>query len=281
MKSPIPLKAYLASALTGLDPQQEKEIFEVQEIIAHVCSAHGIEPYQPRKISHPTMHKDLLPPTVWHMDHDRVLASDLLILLAHEPSFGAGEEAEFARNALLPIIVIFPEGRPVSRMVLGMPATVLTVGYGSKEDLQRNFTRTIRLLVPILFDRKMAFGNSDEIILGQKVRQLREQNHISEQALAETLGVGVEEIRHLEEKPDRASNPSLLMLRKLATVLKVSVAELIVPDYTGIVAQQVVQLLQEKVAVGGARDLTQMPPADRRRFWRRVMERAIQEIGRE
>ncbi len=107
-KAPVPLMAYVASALTGLSKEQEDQIFEVQDLISEVCSAHGITLYQPRDRSHPTIHKELLPPTVWYLDHDSVLSSDLLILLAHEPSFGAGQELELARNALLPIIVIVP-----------------------------------------------------------------------------------------------------------------------------------------------------------------------------
>jgi transcriptional regulator with XRE-family HTH domain len=166
-------------------------------------------------------------------------------------------------------------------MVLGIPSTVLTVGYNSLKDLRSNLSQTLGLLVPILFDRKMSFGSSEEVVLGTKIRELGQQNHISDEDLAIALDVTIEDIRRLEEKPDRISNPSLLLLRKLATVLKVSVAELIVPDYSGLVATQIVELLQERAVLGGARNLKEMPPADRRRFWRRVMERALQEMGRE
>ncbi len=281
-RSIIPLTAYLASALTGLPERERSEITALQSSIEKVCSDNAVELYRPELHSDPLKHKDLLPPEVWYQDHDTVLSSDLLILITKQPSFGAGQELEFARNALLPIIMIIPKGRDVSRMVRGSPGTVITVEYDSREDLIISLSREIRLLRPLLVERKLAFGKSDEVIIGAKIRELRVKNGMTREDLAKALRISAEEIRSYEEKPDRISNPSLLTLRKLATVLRVSVADLSEPDYLDKVDEQVVHMLEGRdVVIAGGRKVEELPANDRRRIRIRIINRHLEEIGKQ
>ena len=72
-----------------------------------------------------------------------------------------------------------------------------------------------------------------------------------------------------------------IVLRKLATALKVSVTELIDPDFAGTIASQVVQVLHTAATPGGARDVETLSTTDRRRIWTRVMRKALKEMERD
>src|SRR4051812_7041165 len=87
--SRVPLDAYLACALTALGSEQRQLIFHISDMIANVCVDHHISVYEPRKKTDPVFNPEVADIDVFMMDRDRVLASDLLILLTHYPSFGA------------------------------------------------------------------------------------------------------------------------------------------------------------------------------------------------
>src|SRR5438309_1175907 len=70
--APLPLEAYLASALTGLDSARQKLIFELSERISRVCAEHGIKLYEPGKVTHPDNHADVTPASVFKIDREKV-----------------------------------------------------------------------------------------------------------------------------------------------------------------------------------------------------------------
>jgi transcriptional regulator with XRE-family HTH domain len=276
--SKLPIKAYLASALTGLDEARRKEIFEAQDIIGELCKSKGIELYQPRLSSDPLKHPGLSASLVYSIDRQRVLESDVLLVMTNEPSFGAGQELEFARNAILPIILLIPQGKTVSRMVSVIPSIICDVRYSGVEQLQRNLGETIDILMPILLQRRLEFAQYDAAVIGANIKRLREENRLTRESLAEEIGVTLEEVVNLEESPDHLSNPALILLRKLSLVLHVSLPELVVPDYAGVVASQLLGLLTTTMTPIPMRGQTEMPSRDRRRIWVRVLRRALEEL---
>jgi transcriptional regulator with XRE-family HTH domain len=279
MKSPIRLRAYLASALTGLSEDQRKMVFAIQDLVHEVCKEHNVELYQPRLASDPLKHTTLSAPDVFNLDKQQVLRSDLLICMTHEPSFGAGIELEFARNALLPTILLHPAGQTVSRMVLGIPNLLVKVGYQDLNDLRERLADEIGLLVPVLIERRVAFGHSNDAIIGPRIRQLRESNHLSRDDLRAALNVPLEEVVRLEEAPDNQSNPSLLMLRQIATILKVPVSEILEVDPPSSVAQELLRYLQNSALPPvEARKMIEIPEADKRRIWALILERARERL---
>jgi transcriptional regulator with XRE-family HTH domain len=285
VKPAFGLKGYLASALTNLDEPRKKEIFEAQDVIAEVCAAYGIELYQPRNVSDPVLHASLAPGSVFNTDRKRVLESDILVVMTHEPSFGAGQELEFARSALLPIVLIIPNGKAVSRMVLGIPSTLYNVSYTTLNELRTNLRQAISFLIPILLERKLTYSNYPSEGIGRNVKRFREQCQLKRDALAYAMGVTEEEIANIEESPDRLSNLSLLLLRKLALVLKISLPELVAPDYVATVADQLVDLLTSTAApiphqMRGHK-LSEITPRDKRRIWIRILRKTIDELDRE
>jgi len=228
---PLQLTAYLASALSGLDPLRREEIFHVSDVVAEVCRTQGIDLYEPRHVTDPVTHPRVDAPLVFEIDRDRVLESDLLIHLTHAPSTGAGEELDFAYNAMLPILLLSPAGRPVSRMITGLPGVLIQITYSSMRDLVVELREVLTQIKPELLGRKLAFSSYEANIVGDRIRRLREGQRLSRDMIAAAVGgLSAETLRHIEESSDRLSNPSLLHLRQLASALNTTVADLVEPD---------------------------------------------------
>src|SRR2546426_6133471 len=84
---PMTLRAYLASALTGLGESRD-EVLRLQDRIERVCAEHGIEVYRPVKATDPLRHAQVAAADVYTIDRRELLGRDLLILMTHVPSFG-------------------------------------------------------------------------------------------------------------------------------------------------------------------------------------------------
>jgi transcriptional regulator with XRE-family HTH domain len=228
----LPLGAYLASALTGLSDDQRRVVFGISDLISDVCEQNGISLYQPRKKTDPVLHAAVSPSEVYEWDKQTVLSSDLLIHLCHHPSTGAGEELEFAHAALLPILLVYPADLKVSRMVLGIPSLVIHVAYNNVEDLHAQLSDILFNFRPLLEERKLTLARYDVNIVGEKVRELRERLGLTRNDVANFSKHFTEQIlKNIEEKTDRDSNPSLIQLREIATILKTTVSELVEPDF--------------------------------------------------
>jgi transcriptional regulator with XRE-family HTH domain len=268
----LPLRAYLASALTGLSPEQRSTIFDISDRVNEICLAAGIDLYEPRKRTDPIHNVDVPDAEVFKMDHDRVVTSDLLIHLCHYPSTGSGEELAFAYASLLPILLLAPAAQRVSRMITGIPSLKIEIRYQNPEDLNVLLTKRLLEIRPYLEQRRMANVESRLNIVGEKVRDLRLSSGWTREDLAERVGLTVESIRHLEENVDSISNPSLAHLRALATALKTTVAELIIPDLNEYILSQIQSSLYQRVP---ARFYDRMTPRDRNTLMRRYLYRVL------
>lgn len=222
-------KAYLACALSRLTGEQRREVFVLSHLISKTCSKCSVELYEPRKDNDPVWNKDVPDTEVFKTDRQNVLESDMLILLSHYPSFGAGQELDFAYNALLPIIVIrYDAGTrsqadaiKVSRMVTGIPSTVVQVSYGEPEELVEKLSAAILALRPGMRDRRRIvsrlLGNSH---VGEAIRALRRRSGMTQEQLASTIpGMTPSLVEQFESNSDLYLNPSLLQLGQLATAL--------------------------------------------------------------
>ena len=270
--APLRLDAYLASALTGLSEVQRQRLFAVSEIVSKVCKDLEIDLYQPRLASDPIEHPQVSPEDVFNMDRERVLSSDLVVHVADFASTGAGEELDFALAALIPIILIAHGDTKVSRMVTGIPAFKLTITYRDLDDLKDELRERLTEIRPILEQRKLAFSDFDKNIVGNKIRITREECGLTKQDVASnSCGLlTVEKIRQIEGNRDRISNPSLMELRTLATVLKTTVADLVEPDLD----ERMIALLKEWMLKGvAARNA--MTERDQRVVFRRMLYRVL------
>ena len=276
--APLELKAYLASALTGLSPVDREHIFAVSDVVAEVCRQLNIELYEPRNFTDPVQHTDVSAEEVFSRDREVVLGSDLVIHIADFSSTGAGEELEFAQNALIPIVLLSRGDSVVSRMVLGIPAMKLVIDYDTLEELQAELNRRLTEVRPILEERKLAFSEFDRNIVGNKVRLLREEARISRETLANSSPnpLTTERLRVIEESTDRVANPSLVELRTLATILKTTVADLVEPD----LQERVIVMLNEWLDGSSAARFA-MSHNDRNRIITRILLRVIDSLQSE
>lgn len=276
--SPLPLNAYLASALTGLTPDQRETIFDLSDVINGVCRAHQIDLYEPRKAgTDPIKNPDVMASSVFRIDRERVLRSDLLVHLCHFPSTGAGEELGFAYSALIPIVLIAHNDTHVSRMVTGIPSLTIKLVYRETKDLERQLDDCLFQLRPLLEQRKMAFSKYDVNVVGDKIRMLREELGLTRADVAKAVPeLTVDHLQLVEESIDRLSDPSLMLLRRIATVLNTTVADLVEPD----LGQTLVAFL-ENWANSKMAARFPISERDRNRILRRLLRRMIDSLDTE
>ena len=270
--APLPLNAYLASALTGLTLEQRDHLVAVSAVAKSVCSDLEIDLYEPRQVTDPVNHPQITSEDVFDLDRERVLSSDLVIHIADFASTGAGEELDFALAALIPIVLISHGDSHVSRMVTGIPALKLKISYEELDELERELRERLTEIRPILEERKLAFSDFDKNMVGHKVRLSREGAGLTREDVVVQLGkvLTPERLRRIEESSDKIANPSLLELRSLAVVLKTTVADLAEPDLDERMMAWLRELMLSRVEARYA-----MTSSDQRKVFRRMLYRVL------
>ncbi len=258
------LRAYLASALTNLGGNRE-EILSLQERVEKVCHVHFVDLYRPVKHTDPVKHPNVTPNLVFITDRQQVLDSDFLILLAHVPSFGGGQEVQLASGALMPILIIRPVGGSVSRMLLGIPTIKYEV-EAEDTSFDERLAEALDLIRPIAGSRKEFISRMNKLDIGYRIRILREEAGLTQEELGEQIGVAETEIESIEGGPSSVANLSLIMIRKIADVLGVSPAEICDPLFVDAASSEIVKQLAHGVP------LSALEYRDSRRgnYWRTV-----------
>ncbi|MEQ8272386.1 MAG: hypothetical protein RKU31_01905 [Deltaproteobacteria bacterium] len=274
----IPLTGYLACALSDLGNESRDFLFHLSDIVSVICREHDIDVYEPRKNTDPVHHGDVSDVEVFKTDRERVLQSDVLIHLCHYPSTGSGQELDFAYTALLPIILIRKSEKRASRMVTGIPSLKIELAYVEPEELRESLRSALAAIRPLLEERKLAFGAYDKNIVGSRIRETREALGVRRSELAEATGFTEEGIAHAETLPDRLSNLSLLQLRRIAAALHITAAELLSPDISELVVQEVINWVDGRKA---ARSFSGLSRRDRNKLVRRILYRVMDQLERE
>ena len=273
--NPLPLSGYLACALTGLDEDKRSLVFQISDTISQICKNHGIDLYEPRNQTDPVHHPHVEDIEVFKTDRERVLNSDILIFLSHYPSVGAGQELDFAYNAMLPIVIISRNTDKVSRMVTGIPTFKVHLQYDEPEELRALFDNCIDTIKPIIEERKLAFSNYRQNIVGQRIRTLREQLGLTrEDIVSMAKTITKDELKKLEESIDNISNPSLMQLRQIAVILKTTVADLVEPDMGG----RVISFLNDWFEGRQAARYSTISDDDTKKIMRRVLLRVVDSL---
>ena len=273
--SKVCLNAYLACALTGLDKDQRHLVFQLSDITSLICNKHGIDLYEPRKATDPVHHPDVSDTEVFKTDRERVLNSDLLIHLTHYASTGSGIELEFANSALLPLLLVARDEDRVSRMITGIPGFKVHLSYSEPEEFRNKLDNCLSQIKPILLERKLSFSEYDINIVGARIQYFREELGLSRQELSDLLpSLTGDQLNQIEENKDKISNPNLLQLRQLATVLKTTVADLVEPNLESFVLSSLHDLMvpqESKAARYGT-------SRDKNKILRRVLLRVIDSL---
>ena len=275
-----PLLAYFASALTGLNEDQRKELWALDEKVHEVCNSYDSYPlvlYRPRTKTDPLQNPDVPPRQVYGIDQEHVATADFLILAAIFPSLGAGMELQLAYQACNCVILIKKKGQVLSRMVLGCPVRQEIVEYTNLSDLEGQLRAAIDRLLPDLTAARSLHRHSPntaaEYELGQRIREMREKRKLTTEELARRIGVAPATIEDLESdsRSEQINNPSLRMLRRIAVALDTSVTYLISGHVPPIHSTNPIFEIHREALDGYAREVN-MPFSDCDELWKEHVE---------
>ena len=134
--APSPIRAYIASALTGLSPEEHADLVAKCEVIRVALAEDGIHVHVPIDHTDPMSTGDDPPNRASRIDFSAVIRSDLIVYIANRPSTGAGKELVWAeRNGCMTLLVADPGTTP-SRLVSGTTARLREVAVSlAPEDL--------------------------------------------------------------------------------------------------------------------------------------------------
>lgn len=139
------MSVYVSGALTGVDKLDELKRF--YEAIGRVCNEVGWEAYVPHLRTDPVSNPDISPEQVFLTDKQHVLASDLLIAYIGVPSTGVGMELAYADVSDIPIVLLYEDGKTVSRFPRGIPNIIAEIVFQDYEHALAQI-KTILLEVP-------------------------------------------------------------------------------------------------------------------------------------
>lgn len=278
---PSGYRAYLASALTSRDEEAFRRLERIREQVETACDTYDIFLYAPMDETHPEEHGELPASEVFERDRRAVATSDLLILVADYPSFGAGQELEIARNAHVPIIALVPEEKDLSRMVYGAPTFKQVIEYGSVDEIASPLEQELGRLYPLFDETRKARAKAQQEMVGDHIRQYRQEKGLTRKELADRVSMDEEEVRRIEQEPVEVSNASLITLCRIAHVLDLSPSTLMNPateaGYGELLMDQAGDVEERLV---GARQRSSIPPGDYQILKSRIA-RAFQRMASE
>jgi len=124
---------YISGPLTGVKNAGTIKMF--YERIGSLCESFGIEAYIPHVQSDPILHPNLTPQQVYQLDRKQIEAADFVIAYVGVPSLGVGQEIEIAFQNGVPVILVYEENRPVSRMVRGNPIVASEITGANRHEI--------------------------------------------------------------------------------------------------------------------------------------------------
>jgi transcriptional regulator with XRE-family HTH domain len=228
------LVGYFATPLTAVvqDANREKNLRMLVEKVKKLASEdeEELSLYWPGDYTHPVTNSDVKPETVYRMDRAQASALDFVVLFLADPSYGVGQENEIASQAGLPAIRLIPHG--VSRMMRGsflratdVPfAGNLETGIDVDEHKLRQALEQMRLEC---YHQSALYSGLRDNEFGTRLRGLVNKRRGDYGAFAKDLGVSLGFVNALFEEPLRVSNPSTYLLQKMASLLRVTVSDLV------------------------------------------------------
>ncbi|BAY64957.1 XRE family transcriptional regulator [Calothrix brevissima NIES-22] len=125
-------KVYVSGALTDvINPTACKALYEK---IGLLCEEVGFKSYVPHLHTDPVNNPDISPSEVFKQDKYQVSVSDLVIAYLGSLSFGVGMELAYAETNKIPIILLYEQGKRISRFPRGIPTVIAEVKFHNDED---------------------------------------------------------------------------------------------------------------------------------------------------
>src|SRR6266481_2340610 len=211
----IILRAYLATALTGLQTHERGEVFEASNCIGTVCEQSGFALYQPRLKTDPIEHSEVVPRDVYLTDRERVVTSDLVIALCTQPSFGVGIEIQLAAGAVVPVLLLSKKGIHLSKMVTGGLGHTRVIEFTDLVKLAGQLGLALDEIRPHLERRRKSVDQLNGDTLPFRLRDLRERSKYSVRSLSALAGLSEARIDDIEQRDERVSQPMVSEIRML------------------------------------------------------------------
>lgn len=225
----VPLHGYVASALTGLSSEVRERVALKCNKVAEVCRELEIYVYQPRKATDPTAHPDVSPTAVYRLDRQRVLAADLLIIIADVPSMGVGQEIEIAGAFGTPTILVTRSDGQVSRMVTGSHLNLVDhIQYSSPEEFERNLREAISRHIVALRTRSSQRAQPGiPLDFVARLEEARDAAGLTVQAAATRAGISESLLSAIEREAVAYHNVGLHAVGRLLNVYGITWADLL------------------------------------------------------
>jgi len=226
---PDELVGYLATPLTGVvgDQRAERELRAIVERVRGVANGAEFDKpkfvlYWPGDHTHPTLNTEFTSDQVYRIDRSRASTYDFIILFCASPSFGVGQENEIATQAGVPAIRLLPSG--ISRMMAGSFVKAIDIQY--RGTLQKGISfdtgelhAALKEIRKTHYQLRALYKNINGHGFGDRVRKLVDQRWGSYPKVAAELGISPRHLHALMEEPLAVSNPSALLLRRMAHLL--------------------------------------------------------------
>jgi nucleoside 2-deoxyribosyltransferase len=133
---------YISGALTGIENSAEIKAF--YENLGSVCEEMGFQAYVPHLKTDPTNNPDVSPRHVFETDKHQVSISNLVIAYLGCPSFGVGMELAYAETNGIPLILLYEQGKNISRFPRGIPTVISEIQFSSHENALAQLKITLK-----------------------------------------------------------------------------------------------------------------------------------------
>lgn len=235
-------RAYVARPITGLDESDLQVVDSLTKSIRQACDRNEIEPYDPDSVTGTRVAPGMSATEVYGRDLARVASSDVIFAIATPKSVGVGIEYKLASEFGIPVVLVVNEAlhEPLSRMLTGSSTRVIaTLRFRDFLDFDKKLEDSMSVVLnnlDIVGPRKVLVEARD---LPLRIKRRRMDLKLDEAEFARQLGIADEGVKELEGvgfcrshkdlalPPEYQSNPSLVILMKVADVLQVPFAWLL------------------------------------------------------
>jgi transcriptional regulator with XRE-family HTH domain len=269
------LRAYLATALTGLPDAEREKIFALGRTLRSLCADHEVVLYLPFDHTDPVAHADVPAPLVYERDRKQVITSDFVLMLCSSASYGVGQENEIAADNGVPVAYLVQNGSKVSRMLLGSDTRKAIIYYDGADDLLPQLREFLTGTVPALRERRARLGVPDPLGVGTRLADLRCRSDIPRKTIADLIGCDEQWLRRLEENPGEESSLTVSRLRTVATFLNVDIAYLLL-GATGGLDERMRRSLDHLKSLARDEDMSYK---DYEQLWESYLQNTRSQIG--
>lgn len=139
------MRLFFAGALTDLKHPEKTKAFYGR--MAEVTKEMGYDYFWAFLSGNdPIKNPDVTPGDVYHRDIEELDNSDMMVAYVGEPTTGTGMEIEHAHQTHKPIVILYEQGKQISRMLLGCPGIVKKIEFSSEDDALTQLTSFLSTL---------------------------------------------------------------------------------------------------------------------------------------